>query len=195
LIFSADGNPARFEPPNAMWFIPGIVSGPGSVYTQREVEAKVKHRYFLAQKRWTRDCEQRRPQDDLPEQPPPQIDPRQLYYGSYTLTWIAKEGPVGSSICGPLPELQNLPTTLTAESPGPSRSGIFITFAGSKVEASFGGDRFNTPGENQGSGIVAQMSGTFVERDSRIHIESGVWEFFVGTGSTPQCTFTYTGIK
>jgi hypothetical protein len=192
LIFSADGNPARFEPPNAMWFIPGIVSGPGSVYTQREVEAKVKHRYFLAQKRWTRDCEQRRPQDDLPEQPPPQIDQRQLYYGTYTLTWIDKVG----SACGPAPETQNLPTTLMVASPGESIGGVMITFGGpDPIKASLGGDRFNTPGEDQGSGNIAQLSGTFVERGGRIEIESGRYEFFQGTGSTVLCTISYTGIK
>lgn len=192
LIYNAAGDPAKFEgPQNGMWFIAGIVSGPGSVYTPREVEAKVKHRYFLAQRRWTSEC-QETTRSDLPEQPSPPTDPRQLYYGTYRLTWINKMGPT----CGPAPELKNLPTTLTAGSPGESRSGVIITLGViPPTEASFGGDRFNTPGEDQGAGIVAQLSGTFVERSGRIEIESGRYEFFQGTGSSALCTISYTGIK
>lgn len=193
LIYNAAGDPAKFEgPQNGMWFIAGIVSGPGSVYTAREVEAKVKYRYFLAQRRWTSEC-QETIRSDLPEQPSPPTDPRQLYYGTYSLTWIDKTGPV----CGPAPDPQDLPTTLTAGSPGESRSGVVITFSAhnSPVEASFGGDRFNTPGEDQGSGIVSQLSGTFVERSGRIEIESGRYEFFQGTGSSALCTISYTGAK
>jgi hypothetical protein len=192
LIYDAAGNPARFEPPNAMWFIPGIVSGSGSVYTAREVEAKVKHRHFLAKKKWERDCEEERAREDLPTSPSPPTDLRQLYYGTYRLTWIDKTG----SASGACPELNLLPTTLTAGSPGESISGIMITFGGrGPVQASLGGDRFNTPGEAESAGFISQLSGTFVERDGRIQIESGSYEFFQGSGSTSLCRITFTGIK
>lgn len=191
LIYDAAGNPARFEPPNAMWFIPGIVSGPSSVYSQREVEAKVKHRFFLAKNKWTRDC-QPTSQEDLPSQPQPPTDLRQLYYGTYQLTWINKVGPA----CGPAPELNMLPTTLTVGSPGESIGGVMITFgAGTPIKASLGGDRFNTPGEAESAGNVSTLSGTFVERNGRIEIESGRYEFFQGTGSTSLCNISFTGIK
>ncbi|MGH2712102.1 MAG: hypothetical protein ACRDH9_12985 [Actinomycetota bacterium] len=192
LIWDAAGSGARFEPPNAMWFIPGIVSGSGSVYTPREVEAKVKHRFFLAQRKWTQDCKTIS-RDDLPSMPQAPTDPRQLYYGTYRLTWIDKTG----TASGACPELNQLPTTLTAGSPGESRSGIVITFSAHSgpVEASFGGDRFNTPGEAQSAGFVSTLSGTFVERNGRIEIESGRYEFFQGSSSTSLCVITFTGDK
>ncbi|MGH2712101.1 MAG: hypothetical protein ACRDH9_12980 [Actinomycetota bacterium] len=189
LIWDAAGNGARFEPPGAMWFIPGIVSGSGSVYAPREVEAKVKHRFFLAQRKWTQDCKTTT-REDLPTMPPPPTDPRQLYYGVYEITW----GQATVDVSGGCSDLSGR-TTFVVASPGESISGVMIDFFGPSTRAQLGGDRFNlTEERTTPSGYLYQkeVAGTFVERDGTFHIESGQVTSYLEGELTCSRAFTAT---
>jgi len=191
LVYKPRGDPTKFEGAGAMWSVPNVHQ---PLYRQREVEAIVRARLVDAERRWN-ECRGRTPeQPQIPEQPPPVVDRRDYFTGTYRLeNWRRT---VSTERCTFDPSSQGNPL-MRVESLG-GVNGVRLSFPaqqGFQLDASFAADTFRAtrPLEILGDQQTLEIGGSFYERSDRTVIEDGYVK--LTTGSVVDCEMSYQGVR